>query len=144
MQRIALVQHAHQAQHLGPVLARWLAFIASCSAWIWRVPLAFNSATASSALSGWWSSTNSSMTVIRRAVFSERRPACSPARRRAALVLAHAVRGARADQRCQAGVLGQFGGARGGLFGMAEAAFEQRLERLAQARLPSRSRLSRR
>ncbi|EEF26441.1 conserved hypothetical protein, partial [Ricinus communis] len=51
----------------------------------------------------------------------------------AARRLAHAVRRAGADQRGHAGVFRQFGGAQRGLFGVAEAAFEQRLERLAQA-----------
>jgi hypothetical protein len=110
-----------------------LAFIAHCSAWMWRWPLAFSSATASSAASGWCSSTSSSVTVIRRAVLSDlscTTPA-SQASRRAGF--AHAVRGAGADQGGQAGVLRQLGGAHGGLFGMAEAAFEQGFQGVAQA-----------
>ena len=133
MQRVALVEDAHQAQHFGPVarllvglhrpLQRVDVALAAGVEFGHRFQRGFRLVLVDQQLGDRHQARGLEGGVVDGAG----QPGVSARR------FAHAVRGAGADQGRQAGVLGQFGGAHRRLFGMAEAAFEQGFQGLTQA-----------
>jgi hypothetical protein len=133
MQGVALVQRAHQAQHLGPVAG----LLVGLHGPLQRVDVAlaagvqfghgFQRAFRAVLVDQQFGHRHQARRLERLVVHGAGQPGVAPRR------FAHAVRGAGADQGRQAGVLGQLGGAHRGLLGMAEAAFEQGFQGVAQA-----------
>jgi hypothetical protein len=133
VQRVALVERAHETQHLGPVarllvgLHRPLQRVDVALAAGVQLGDGFERAFRLVVVHQQFGDRHQARGLEGVVVHDAGQPGVAPGR------LAHAVRGAGADQGGETGIFRQVGGALGSFLGLPEAAFEQGFQCFAQA-----------